>query len=123
MTNEMSLAGLKLAGTIARIYADNPKVRAVIAGGSVSRGYADKYSDVEIGVFWDSQPSDKERKDAALRIGGEVWKFDPYLRWQGEGASRLVRDPDRVDALSRYPDGVTNPHDSWYCEGLDRCAH
>ena len=43
----------------------------------MSRGCADEYSDVELGVFWDTPPSDADRRDAARRMGGEVWKFDP----------------------------------------------
>ena len=75
--NDMSRAGLSLAREIAHLYSDDPRVVAVIAGGSVSRGCADEYSDVEIGVFWGTPPSDADRRDAARRMGGEVWKFDP----------------------------------------------
>ena len=73
----MSFAGLKLAQELARIYSEDSRVRAVMAGGSVSRGCADEYSDVEIGVFWDAAPSEEDRRDAVRRMGGEVWKFDP----------------------------------------------
>ena len=48
-----------------------------MAGGSMARGCADAYSDLEIGVFWDAAPSDADRRDAARRMRGEVWKFDP----------------------------------------------
>ena len=75
--NDVSLAGLRLAREIARIYSGDPRVAAVMAGGSVSRGCADEYSDVELGVFWDTPPSDADRRDAAHRMGGDVWKFDP----------------------------------------------
>ena len=75
--NDMSRAGLSLAREIAHLYSDDPRVVAVMAGGSVSRGCADEYSDVELGVFWDTPPSDEDRRAAALRMGGEVWKFDP----------------------------------------------
>ena len=75
--NQMSRAGVKVAQSLARMYASNQKVRAVLVGGSVSRGYADEYSDLEIGVFWETPPDDIERKNAALRMGGEIWKFDP----------------------------------------------
>ena len=75
--SEMSRAGLGLAKEVARIYSGDPRVLAVMAGGSVSRGCADEYSDVEIGVFWDTPPSDADRRDAARRMGGDVWKFDP----------------------------------------------
>ena len=77
--SETSLAGLKLARSLVRMYSDQPEVRAVIAGGSVARGYADKYSDVEIGVFWETPPSDAVRRDAIRRMGGEIWKFDSVI--------------------------------------------
>ncbi len=47
-------------------------------GGSVSRGCADAYSDVEIGVFWHEAPSEAERMEAVKSMGGEVWQFDSY---------------------------------------------
>ena len=48
---EVSKGGLALAQHIAPVYGDNPKVRVVMVGGSVARGCADQYSDLEIGVF------------------------------------------------------------------------
>lgn len=60
---------IELARKIAPVYANNPKVTAVIVGGSVSCGVADRYSDVEIGVFWSEPPSDEERRAAGRRIG------------------------------------------------------
>ena len=83
----MSRAGLKLARTTARMYSDYPRVRAVLAGGSVSRGCADEYSDMEIGVFWDTPPSDEERRAAVRRMGGETWKFG---RFRGGRASEHI---------------------------------
>lgn len=82
--NEISRAGLELAESIAGIYASNSNVRAIFVGGSVSRGYADEYSDLEIGIFWGSRPTDEERKESISRIGGEEWKFDNF---SGEKAS------------------------------------
>ena len=84
--SETSLAGLKLARSFAHMYSDQPEVRAVIAGGSVARGCADEYSDVEIGVFWETPPSDAVRRDAIRRMGGEVWRVRP-LRPTDEPAS------------------------------------
>ena len=72
---------MELARETARRYAADPRVLAVMAGGSVARGCADAYSDVEIGVFWETPPGDAERRDFARRMGGEVWKFDTW----GEG--------------------------------------
>jgi predicted nucleotidyltransferase len=37
-------------------------VKAIVIGGSVARGYADIYSDLEILIFWDKMPHDSIRK-------------------------------------------------------------
>ena len=72
-----------LARRIVPIYANHPKVKVVIVGGSVGRGIADRYSDVEIGVFWIEPPSEAERQTLAERIGVvyrehmSPYKFDP----------------------------------------------
>ncbi len=86
--NEMSCAGLKLAELMASIYADYREVSAILVGGSVSRGSADEYSDLEIGVFWKTPPSDASRMAAAGRMGGEVWKFESFLN--GHRASEHI---------------------------------
>ena len=36
-------------------------LRAIIVAGSVARGYADEYSDLELPLFWDELPSDTTR--------------------------------------------------------------
>ncbi|MEJ2708891.1 MAG: nucleotidyltransferase domain-containing protein [Anaerolineales bacterium] len=36
-------------------------LRAIVAGGSVVRGYADAYSDLELLLFWDALPDDDTR--------------------------------------------------------------
>ena len=97
--NDMSRAGLSLAREIAHLYSDDPRVVAVMAGGSVSRGCADEYSDVEIGVFWDTPPSDADRRDAAHRMGGDVWKFDPS---GGPRASEHIGLSEATVGSTRY---------------------
>jgi len=37
-------------------------VQAIVIAGSVARGYADEYSDLEIPIFWDQQPDDVTRQ-------------------------------------------------------------
>jgi hypothetical protein len=36
-------------------------LRAIVVAGSVARGYADEYSDLELPLFWDAPPSDETR--------------------------------------------------------------
>src|SRR5687768_13902242 len=42
-------------------YAGTPGVDAVMLGGSTARGDADRWSDVEVGVFWARPPTLAER--------------------------------------------------------------
>ena len=44
------------------------KIDAIILGGSTSRGHADKYSDIEIGIFWKCMPTLEERKNVITQI-------------------------------------------------------
>jgi hypothetical protein len=75
--NEASRWRLDLARRIAPVYAEIPGVRAVAGLGSVARGWADRYSDVEFGVFWQEPPSDEARRLAAERAGGTERRSPP----------------------------------------------
>jgi hypothetical protein len=67
-----------MARAIAPVYTTNPRVRAVIVAGSVGRGCADPYSDVEMGVFWEELPAPGELQAAMERARGTGWELDPY---------------------------------------------
>jgi hypothetical protein len=69
---------IELARPIGAAYARNPKVAAVMVGGSTSRGYADRYSDIEIGVFWHEAPTEEDRQAAAEASGAELHRLYPY---------------------------------------------
>src|SRR4051812_2170186 len=69
---------LKLAQGFAPAYYDNPKVCAILLAGSVARGIADRYSDIEMTVFWGGAPPDEARRDAIARGGGELINFYDY---------------------------------------------
>lgn len=60
------------------IYATNPHVAAVLLGGSTARGHADRYSDIEFGVFWHQPPTDTERHTAANAINGDLVRLYPF---------------------------------------------
>lgn len=68
----------ELVKQAAGIYVANPHVDAIILGGSTARNHADKFSDIEIGVFWHQPPTDKERDEMARRTGGDVLRLYPY---------------------------------------------
>ena len=65
--------GRAIGGACARIAG----AQAVIIGGSVSRGHADRWSDVEIGVFWSGIPPEPVRASLAGNAGLQNWRsFD-----------------------------------------------
>ncbi len=76
--NDASRWRLAIARKVAPVIARNPRVRAVICAGSTARGCADAYSDVELGVFWESPPTDAERMAPIAPAGGVFWELDPY---------------------------------------------
>lgn len=76
--NQASRWRYALAQQLAPIYAANPYVAAVVVGGSTARGHADRYSDVELGVFWHQAPTERERQQAADQIDGDLIALYPY---------------------------------------------
>jgi hypothetical protein len=68
----------KIAAQISPSYAANPKVAAILMAGSAARGDADRFSDVEIGVFWNDPPTDEDRRDAIRRASGDLHCLYPY---------------------------------------------
>lgn len=67
-----------LASTISKVYKQNPKVEAVLLGGSVSRNWNDKYSDIELFVFWKEGPTEEDRKVSINSVNGKIIDFHPY---------------------------------------------
>ena len=78
ITNEPSRWRQTLAQRIAPVYASYPHVAAVIVSGSTARGHADKYSDIEIGVFRHEPPTDVARQEAVERSGGDLVRLYPH---------------------------------------------
>jgi hypothetical protein len=72
-----SAARRAAAERIAPVYAANPKVAAVILAGSTARGHADRFSDIELGVFWHEPPTEDERLAAVEQAGGELETLYP----------------------------------------------
>lgn len=76
--NDASRFRLALAERVAPLYAANPKVAAVVVAGSVARGWADEFSDVELDAFWLEPPTDAERHAVVEQARGELiewWEF------------------------------------------------
>jgi predicted nucleotidyltransferase len=54
--NEASRQRLELVRPLVPRWSLDPRVKAVAVGGSVATGLADRYSDIDLYVFWDSLP-------------------------------------------------------------------
>lgn len=50
----------------------------MVLGGSTARGNADRYSDIDVGVFWQRPPTDEERRTAATAVPGDLQRLYPY---------------------------------------------
>lgn len=77
MTTPATRMRRALAERIAEAYAA-VGAEAVLLGGSTGRGEADRYSDIELGVFWHDAPTDAQRETAIARAGGDLhrlWAF------------------------------------------------
>lgn len=75
--NEASVRRLALAQRLAPYYRANPKVAAVTVEGSVAQGYADRFSDLDLAVFWSESPTEKERREIIKRAGGNHVQLFP----------------------------------------------
>ncbi|MCP3027393.1 DUF4037 domain-containing protein [Halobacillus sp. A5] len=68
----------QLAEQAADVYKENKKVEAVYIVGSVSRGWEDQYSDIELNICWTEPPSDEDRKVVIERMNGVIVHFNDY---------------------------------------------
>ncbi|CAN5695238.1 hypothetical protein BH10CHL1_BH10CHL1_03850 [soil metagenome] len=74
--NAASLWRQAIAREVAPIYAANPNVAAILIGGSAARGHADEYSDIELGIFWHTPPTDTERQRASEQLQNDPIRGD-----------------------------------------------
>ncbi len=93
--NEATQLRLALAHKIAPAYAADPKVAAVVLAGSVGRGTADNFSDIEIDVFWKAAPTDDERRALIAACDGEIYHVHPFE--EDEGAETFFIEGIKVD--------------------------
>ena len=101
----------------------------LIVGGSVGRGIADQYSDLEIGVFWAEPPSEAERKTLAEQVGVvyrermSSYKFDPCHPGEEEADEDIYIGGDKdcgfnVDIKHKTIAAV----EQYLVEMFDRCC-
>jgi hypothetical protein len=100
-----------LAERIGKGYAATPKARVVMVAGSTGRGTADRYSDLEIDVYWSEPPTDDERRAAATSAGGTLIDLAPYEEdeWAEEiawGGFHIGTSTFLVSTMERYLSAV-----------------
>ena len=78
MTEKQTTWRIDFARQIAQTYIANPKVKVVVISGSVSRGQADAYSDIELDVFWQEAPTEAERIQAIEQVNGRIILLEPF---------------------------------------------
>lgn len=105
--NEASQWRFALAQQIGMSYARNPKAKVVMVAGSTGRGSADRYSDLEIDVYWSDPPSQAERKIAAEGSGGILLSLPDYEEdeWAEEisvGGFHVGTSTFLVETMERY---------------------
>jgi predicted nucleotidyltransferase len=72
----------RLVKIVAPAYAANPKVAGVLLAGSVARGIADQFSDIEIDIYWHTPPTDEDRTAPIERAGwGIVYRHVDENEW------------------------------------------
>lgn len=83
----------ELAWRISQSFAKNPKAKVVMIAGSVGRGQADAYSDIEIDVYWSHPPSEEERRVAIEDSGASLLSLYPFEQdeWSEEAEIARVR--------------------------------
>lgn len=111
--NEATSWRLALAKHIAGAYSANPRVQAVVVNGSVGRGSADRYSDLELTVFWADHPSEQERRAAVELAGGTELVLWPLYQPDEEYSSSYLVGGVKVDlgeftveTVERFSDDV-----------------
>jgi predicted nucleotidyltransferase len=81
--NQTSQQLLALAQKNAATYLSNLKVRAIGVGGSVARGQADVYSDIDMMICYDELPSDEELKAVYEQNQGSDYRLHASDREEG----------------------------------------
>ena len=116
--NDTSRRLLALAQDIGSAYGANREVAAVLVGGSVSRGHADRWSDLELGVFWVAAPSAGARAALADAAGAADRRVFPDAGLPDASEEDYLVDGVKVDvvhltvaAAARVVDDVTERAD------------
>jgi hypothetical protein len=106
---------LEIATRAAEAYRANPHVASVLVAGSVGRGLADEFSDIELDVYWSQAPTDEERIAA---VEGAGWARVYDVVDENEWADGYSIDGVKVDTsgfltstIDRYLDAALDHGD------------
>jgi hypothetical protein len=104
--NEAARLRLALAERIGASYASDNNAQVVMVAGSVGRGSADRYSDIEVDVYYDNPPTEPERIAAVERCGGTVELLgqdeDEWEEQMSIGGVRAHTSTFLVATMERY---------------------
>lgn len=97
--NEASKWRFALAERMAASYARNPKTKVVMVAGSVGHGRADRYSDIEVDVYYSEPPTTAERLAAVTGCGGTIESLgEDDEEWE----EHMLIDGVHVATMERY---------------------
>ena len=74
--NEQVKNRLEVAEKNLLTYEKDSDALAGFVFGSVGYGFADKYSDLEIGIIWEEVPEEDELKELSIKAKGTYWMFE-----------------------------------------------
>jgi hypothetical protein len=96
----------RLAQHIAAAYAADPNAEVVMIAGSVGRGAADRFSDIEVDVYYAQPPSDRARQAAVARAGAALLDMDQdpdeWAEEMGFGPFHAATSTFLVATMERY---------------------
>jgi predicted nucleotidyltransferase len=67
-----------LAERIASNYGKHQKVKSVVLAGSVARGWSDEFSDIELYIIWEDEPTNDDRMSVINDLNGESVVLHPF---------------------------------------------
>jgi hypothetical protein len=107
---------MEVARRAAAPHVGNPAVAAVMVAGSVGRGVADQYSDLEIDVYWHTPPTDVDRRAPIDALGAELTHFWAYSEVDEEWAEEYFVDRLGI-GLSHF---LVSTVDRWLVDVVER---
>nr|WP_302328451.1 DUF4037 domain-containing protein [Salirhabdus salicampi] len=74
--------------------------------GSVSRGWHDKYSDIELNLFWAERITDEDRKQPIEKVEGNLLSYHPYE--EEEWSESYITNGMKIEVSSFLTSTVEN---------------